>query len=98
MTKRLTEDQKKAYHEKGFVTGLPVFNADEVKEMDISLRELFKLLKPGEGHFAINGWHHGSRWLYDLCTTPQILDYVEDVLGPNVFLWGSQVFSKAPHS
>lgn len=52
--------------------------------------------------------HHGGRlagrlnqkphllypWLDQLVRHPAILDAVEDVLGPNLFCWGSQFFSK----
>ncbi|WP_425590287.1 phytanoyl-CoA dioxygenase family protein [Fictibacillus sp. B-59209] len=48
--------------------------------------------------FNINTWHRSSRWLYDDCTHSQILNYVEDILGPNSYLWGSHFFSKAPGS
>ena len=34
-----------------------------------------------------------DRWL-DICTQPMILDVVEDVLGSDIILWGSQLFSK----
>ena len=34
-----------------------------------------------------------QRWL-TICTQPQILDVVEDALGPDIILWGSQLFSK----
>ena len=33
---------------------------------------------------------------YNLCRTPAILDYVEDLLGPNFFQWGGQFFLKEP--
>ena len=34
-----------------------------------------------------------NRWL-NICTQPKILDVVENVLGPDIILWGSQLFSK----
>lgn len=34
-----------------------------------------------------------NRWL-DICTQPKIVDVVADVLGPDIILWGSQLFSK----
>lgn len=40
--------------------------------------------------------HLQYRWWYDLCTRPEILDVVEDLLGPNVLIWKSQLWIKEP--
>ena len=39
-----------------------------------------------------------SKKFHDLCRTPEILDYVEDILGPNFVQWGGQFFHKEPQS
>ena len=39
-----------------------------------------------------------SRWIFGLVTRPLILDYMEDLLGPNLLLWGVDMFYKPPHS
>jgi len=39
-----------------------------------------------------------SRWLYDVCSAPALLDIVEGLLGPDFYMWGSQFFAKSPHS
>ena len=96
---RLTAEQKQFYHEQGYLVGLPpVFSAQEVAEMNADLQELTKLLRPGEDMKEIREWHETSRWLYDICTNAQILDYVEDVLGPNFYLWASNFFAKPPRN
>ncbi|GGM25386.1 phytanoyl-CoA dioxygenase family protein [Micromonospora yangpuensis] len=40
--------------------------------------------------------HLTCRGLYDLIHTPAILEYVEDLLGPNIVAWGTTVFCKLP--
>ena len=45
----------------------------------------------------VNMWHKCSRWFHDLCRTPAILDYVEDLIGPDFYQWGGQFFVKYPH-
>ena len=45
----------------------------------------------------VNHWHKANRYVYNLCRTPTILDYVEDLLGPNFFQWGAHCFAKFPH-
>ena len=44
----------------------------------------------------VNNWHKANRWVYDLCRTPAILNYVEDLIGPDFFQWGGQFFCKLP--
>jgi ectoine hydroxylase-related dioxygenase (phytanoyl-CoA dioxygenase family) len=99
MGKRLTDLQQKAYHENGYIIGLPpVFSPAGVKKLNAGLDELMKLLHPGEDAKEIREWHETSRFLYDICTNPAILDYVEDILGPDFYLWGSNFFIKPPRS
>jgi len=99
MGKRLTDQQKKFYEANGYMIGLPpVFDAQGVRDLNAGLDELMKLLRPGEDAKEIREWHESSRFLYDICTHPVILDYVEDILGPDFYLWGSNFFIKPPHS
>jgi non-haem Fe2+, alpha-ketoglutarate-dependent halogenase len=99
MGKRLTPQQQSLYQTNGYIIGLPpVFNAMQVQELNEGLNILLKLLRPGEDAKDIREWHESSRFLYDICTNPTILDYVEDVLGPDFYLWGSNFFIKPPHS
>ena len=76
----------------------PVFTREEVRELNIGLDELMKLLRLGEDAKEIREWHESSRFLYDICTNKTILDYVEDILGPDFYLWGSNFFIKPPRS
>lgn len=99
MGKRLTEQQQELYHKNGYLIGLPtVFGPEQVREMNSGLNELLSLLRPGEDAKEIREWHETSRFLYDLCMNPMILDFVEDVLGHDFYLWGSNFFIKPPHS
>jgi non-heme Fe2+,alpha-ketoglutarate-dependent halogenase len=92
MGKRLTQEQQQFYKRNGYLIGLPpVFNSEQVRRLNAGLNELLKLLKPEE-------WHESSRFLYDICMNETILDYVEDILGPDFYLWGSNFFIKPPHS
>ena len=99
MGKRLTSQQRKFYEDNGYMLGLPpVLNPTQVQELNTGLEELMKLLKPGEDSKEIREWHESSRFLYDICMNDTILDYVEDILGPDFYLWGSNFFIKPPRS
>jgi hypothetical protein len=96
---RLTEAQKHFFHENGYLIGLPpIYTPAEVAELNAGYPELLKFLRPGEDEKEIREWHESSRYLYDICVHPQILDYVEDLLGPNYYLWASNFFAKAPRN
>ncbi len=97
--RRLTTEQVRFYEENGYLIGLPpVFTPDEVIELNSGLKELLKLLRPGEDSKEIREWHETSRFLYDICMNENILDYVESLLGPDFFMWGSNFFIKEPHT
>ncbi len=99
MTHRLNESQKQFYAEQGYLTGLPaVYDATGVTALNEGIQQLYQLLENGETPTEIREWHEGSQFLFDICTHPQILDYVEDILGPDFFLWASSFFTKDPHT
>ncbi len=96
---RLSASQKEFFRTNGFLHNLkPVYSRAEIAELNGGLEQLLALLRPGETSKEIREWHESSRFLYDICVNPVILDYVEDVLGPNFFLWGSNFFIKSPRS
>lgn len=72
----LTEEQKKFYRENGYLIGLPrVYDSKEVEKLNEGHAEFLKLLRPGEDEKEIREWHESSRFLYDICTNPQILEH-----------------------
>jgi len=84
------------YESEGYLTGLPVFEEHEVNQLGELYDRLCGLLPPGETAAAIDWWHQLDLELYKLCMNRTILDYVEQILGPDFYLWGSQFFSKEP--
>ena len=94
--RRLTQEEKEQYINEGYVTGLPVFSENAVKDLHDWYDELSSKLPPNIDINKTNMWHKASKKFHDLCRTPAILDYVEDLLGPNFVRWGGQFFSKEP--
>jgi non-haem Fe2+, alpha-ketoglutarate-dependent halogenase len=93
--RRLTPEQIDQFNRDGFVRPCPVFGLEEARGnrayMDFLLGEF---RAAGRDSYAINGFHDRCRRLYDLATHPVILDYVEDLLGPNFVCWGTHFFIK----
>lgn len=94
--RRLTAAEQEQFRRWGYVKNLPVFDAAAMPGLQAKFHELAALLPAGVDVNRINNWHKANRWIHDLCRTPAILDYVEDLLGPDFFQWGGQFFVKYP--
>jgi ectoine hydroxylase-related dioxygenase (phytanoyl-CoA dioxygenase family) len=94
--RRLTEAEKQQFARDGYVKNLPVFAPSSAADLQTMFHEFAARLPDGIDISRINNWHKFSRKFYDLCRTPAILDYVEDLLGPSFFQWGGQFFVKYP--
>ena len=94
MSRRLSQESVRRYREDGILFPLDVMSAQEAGGL---LREL-------ERNEAAHGGRLSGRigqkphllfpWMDQLVRHPAILDAVEDVLGPDLFCWGSQFFAK----
>ena len=96
--RRLTNKEKQQYSEQGYVKNLPVFSYNGTLELQGLFEELSSRLPSDVDINKTNMWHKASKKFHDLCRTPEILDYVEDILGPNFVQWGGQFFHKEPKS
>ena len=98
-TYHLSEAQKAFYQANGYLIGLPpIYTSEEMQQINAELPNLLALLQPGETAKDIREWHETSLYLYDLCMNPKIHDLVEDILGPNFYLWASSFFIKEPYT
>ena len=84
------------YHRQGYLAGFQIFRKDECPRLLELYWRLRKLLPHGMSTQEMDWWHATDRELWELCTHPKILDYVESILGPDFYLWGTQFFSKEP--
>jgi non-haem Fe2+, alpha-ketoglutarate-dependent halogenase len=99
MASPLSTEQQEFFQANGYLIDLPaVCTQEQIGALNLGLVDLLKLLKPGETSKDIREWHEESRWLYDICQNPRILDLVEGILGPDFYLWASNFFIKEPHS
>ena len=94
--RRLFQSEKDQYLKEGYVTGLPVFSENAIRDIHNWYEELSSKLPEEIDINKTNMWHKASKKFHDLCRTPAILNYVEDLIGPNFVQWGGQFFSKEP--
>lgn len=94
MPKRLSDAQVAGYRRDGFVSPVAVMDAATAAEY----RRRFEAYEEAHG-----GWYELSKgqklyllqtWVAELASAPAVLDAVEDVLGPDIMVWGSSLFVK----
>lgn len=97
---KLSSVQIAHFNEYGFIFPLDVFDSSGVQANRAyfdALLEQIDRADDGRNSYSINGYHRVLAGLYDLVKHPAILDYVEDILGPNFVAWGTHYFCKLPH-
>ncbi len=95
--KTLTRAQVDQFNREGFVAPLPVFDDAEVQDIRAYFDTLIDEVVNADDRrnsYSINAYHLVCAGLYDLMLTPRILDLVQDIIGPDIITWGSQVFCK----
>lgn len=97
--KKLTGDQVRQFNEQGFYFPIRLFDESEIAEIRGYIDHLFELLhERGErDSYALLGYHTRCAGLYDLVTDSRILDYVQDIVGPDFVCWTSHAFCKMPY-
>ena len=96
--KVLTAEQKMFYKEKGYLlTGMPLFSVDKFA----ALCQIFEELLTSWGNTRgdeLDVPHFKDRRLFDFLMAKEVLDIVEDLIGPNIGLWSSHFICKEAHS
>ena len=93
----LTADQVDSYRRDGLLFPLPALSAAEVEyfrachdELDQRLGGRPTAVEKGDRHLDI-------KWICDLATHPRVLDAVEDIIGPDILIHSSTIFTKYAH-
>lgn len=95
--RRLTPEQIAHFNARGFLFPLELFDADETAAQRAYFDRLLAMATAaGLDNYAVNGWHDHCRGLYDLVCHPRVLDYVEDIIGPDIICVMTHYFSKNP--
>jgi non-haem Fe2+, alpha-ketoglutarate-dependent halogenase len=97
MTRLLTEAQQRRYQQDGLVFPVRVLSPDQVRTYRLACDELEAHLGGKPRTVEVRQMHLHFRWAYELATHPRVLDAVEDVLGPDLLIWATELFAKHPH-
>src|SRR5687767_14040570 len=97
MTKLLTEAQHSGFQRDGLAFPIPVLTAVEAERIRAACDELEEQLGGKPRTIEVRQMHLHFRWAYELATHPRILDAAEDVLGPDLLVWATELFAKHSH-
>ena len=95
----LTAQQVASFNASGFLAPLDAFEADAIDGVRQYFDDLIDAVVSADDRrnsYSINAYHLVCAGIYDLILSPRILDYVQDIIGPDFVCWGSQVFCKMP--
>ena len=98
MLKVLSQRQVDLFHEQGFISPIDVMTEQEAAQY-LGRLEQAEREYPDEIHPENrNNAHLSFKCLDELVHHPVIVGAVEDLIGPDISLWGSVLFIKEPHS
>ena len=95
MSQRLSEAERRAFHERGYCGPLRVMGAGEARRYRAEL-ERFERQWPSERHMLDLGASLLCPWIDEFTRLPGLLDPMEDLLGPNLLVWGVSLRLKEP--
>ncbi len=95
--KVLTSNQIESYHRDGLLFPLPALTVAEIAYFRGRHDELDQLLGGRPTAVQKGDRHLDVKWICDLATHPAVLDAVEDIIGPDILIHSSTIFTKYAH-
>jgi non-heme Fe2+,alpha-ketoglutarate-dependent halogenase len=94
MLKLLSMMQREQYATEGFLCPIRVLSTSDAHRFRVSCDELERNMGGKPRTIQVRQMHLHFPWAWELATHPQILDAVEDILGPDLIIWATELFSK----
>ena len=96
MPPSLRSTQIETYRQNGVLFPIQVLTPAEVHDARAQLEAIEEHLGGRPKAVDTHQLHLYFRWAYDLSTHPKVLDAVEGLLGPDLLVWATSVFTKYP--
>ena len=96
MGKCLSDNQVEKFHSDGFLSPIRVFSINEALELKDKLESAEKMWPEAFSASARNNAHLNFEFLDSIVHNKNLLDAVEDILGPNILAYASTLFIKEP--
>ncbi len=95
----LCSAQVEEFNRNGFVSPLPAFSGPEALDLREYVDNLIDAVVSApdrRNSYSVNSYHLVCEGLHDLIQTPRLLDYAQDIIGPDIVCWGMHLFAKMP--
>jgi non-heme Fe2+,alpha-ketoglutarate-dependent halogenase len=103
ITERNLQGIRELYASVGYYSPLRVLGDEEVHEFQSRFFGFYEKKKTRlatisarEQSSLLSETHTSLEWVYRLASHPHVLDAVQEILGPDLLIWGSRWFSKMP--
>jgi len=91
------EEEHRFFEREGYFIFDHFLTDEAVSEARAHADRMYSQLAEGMGGTEMMSPHQlGEKWMWDIATDPQVLDYVERQLGPNLLLWHTDLLIKEP--
>ena len=94
----LTNPEVDAYRRDGIIPRVDLIDREEALALSRRHPQFEQASKDKFGEVHWFKTYLLSRWIFDLVTHNKLLDCMESLLGPNLLLWGVDMFYKPPRS
>lgn len=96
MPNHLSAGQIESYRRDGFLCPVPVMPADDARRYRSELESLAESHPELMQGVEAQKLHLVTTWMADIVRTPNILDAVEGLIGPDLLCWTATLFVKPP--
>jgi ectoine hydroxylase-related dioxygenase (phytanoyl-CoA dioxygenase family) len=96
MSSVLSREQVSQYRRDGFLFPLPALSKDEAREARRQLEALETRLGGALRRSSVIQPHLHFRWAYELVKHERVLEAVESIIGPDILVHTTSIFSKSP--
>ena len=96
VAKLLTTEQKLSFVAEGVAFPIRVLSASDADLYRSACDTLEISLGGRPRTVEVRQMHLHFAWAYQLASHPRILDAVQDLLGPNLLIWATELFAKHP--
>jgi ectoine hydroxylase-related dioxygenase (phytanoyl-CoA dioxygenase family) len=98
MPKRLTETQRDGYFRDGLAFPVAALSHAEAQRYRAGCDALESQLGGAPRTIEVRQMHLHWPWAHELATHPAVLDCVEDLIGPDLLIWATELFVKHPRT
>lgn len=104
LVRSLSPLELERFQREGLLTGFQLYSAERAGPIRAALKDVLSLPSTAPCHQALApeqrlafDRHLDRRLVYELCTLPQVICPIKQILGDDVMLFRTQFFEKPPH-